>query len=177
MDNFLGQIIIIAGTYAPRGYALCNGQLLSVSQNSALFSLLGYTYGGNGSTTFALPNLQGRVAIHVGQSPGTSNYVLGQSGGAESVTLSANNLPPHSHAMACNSGAGTTSSPVNAVLATPPSTRTSAAPLSFTNSAANSTMGASAIAPAGASQPVSVLQPYLPLNYCICTSGIYPSRP
>src|SRR5580704_15922794 len=99
---FLGMIITVGFNFAPRGWALCNGQLMPISQNTALFSLLGTTYGGNGTTTFALPNLQSRVPVHFGQGPGLSPYVIGQSGGAETVALTINQLPAHTHAIALN---------------------------------------------------------------------------
>ena len=94
---FIGQITLFAGNFAPRGWAFCNGQLLSIAQNTALFSILGTTYGGNGQTTFALPDLRGRVPVHAGQGPGLSNYDLGQQGGAESVTLTTAQMPAHTH--------------------------------------------------------------------------------
>src|SRR5215510_8922011 len=122
MDAFIGMIVMFGGNFAPRGWAFCNGQLLSIAQNTALFSILGTTYGGNGQTTFALPNLQGRVAIHPGQSPGTSNYVLGESAGTESVTLTTNQMPMHTHAATVTINANeapqsVTDNPKGAVLA------------------------------------------------------------
>src|SRR5688572_5350285 len=101
-EPFIGEIIMFAGNFAPRGWAFCSGQLLSIAQNTALFSILGTTYGGNGQTTFALPDLRGRCPVHQGQGPGLSNYSLGQVGGTESVTLIASQLPPHSHTVACS---------------------------------------------------------------------------
>src|SRR5579872_7445348 len=116
MSNpYLGEIRIVGFNFAPVGWALCNGQLMSIQQNTALFSLLGTTYGGNGVTTFALPNLQGRVPIHFGQSPGTSNYVQGQMAGAEVITLATSQIPPHSHLVNCNTGGGTQASPSGGV--------------------------------------------------------------
>src|ERR1700693_2766888 len=98
MSNvFLGQISMFGGNFAPRGFALCNGQTLPITQNAALFSLLGTTYGGNGQTTFALPNLQSRLPVHQGQGPGLSNYVMGQTGGATAVTINSTTMPAHSH--------------------------------------------------------------------------------
>src|SRR5215475_4971153 len=102
-EPFLGQIMLVPYNFAPRGWAFCNGQLLSISQNTALFSLLGTTYGGNGQTTFALPDLRGRVPLSSGQGPGLSNYNLGQSGGQETVTLTGNQMPAHQHAINANS--------------------------------------------------------------------------
>src|SRR5688572_18111229 len=100
MDEFIAIIKMFGGNFAPRGWALCNGQILSIAQNTALFSLLGTTFGGNGQTTFALPDLRGRVPIHPGQGPGLSNYSLGQQAGTETVTLTINNMPAHGHPFA-----------------------------------------------------------------------------
>src|SRR5580658_7527465 len=105
-EQYLGEIRMFGFTFAPSGWAFCNGQLLSISQNTALFSLLGTTYGGDGVSTFALPNLQSRVAIHFGQGSGLSPYVQGQTGGAENVTLTQNQMPQHTHPVACNTGGG-----------------------------------------------------------------------
>src|ERR1700759_5675957 len=109
----LGEIRMFAGNFAPRGYALCNGQLLSIAQNTALFSLLGTTYGGDGRTTFALPNLQSRVPIHMGQGPGLSPYVEGQQGGTEAVTLNITQMPIHNHLVNSVGNGGNQASPVN----------------------------------------------------------------
>src|SRR5579872_1398054 len=107
MDQpFIGAIVLFCGNFAPAGWALCNGQLLSISQWTALFSILGTTYGGNGQTTFGLPDLRGRVPIHPGQGPGLSNYVLGQAGGVETVTLAIQNLPAHNHSLNGDNAAG-----------------------------------------------------------------------
>src|SRR5664279_4089451 len=116
MDPLLASILIFAGNFAPRGWALCNGQLMAINQNQALFSLLGTTYGGDGFTTFALPDLRGRVPIHMGQGPGLSNYIIGQTGGSENTTLLPTNLPPHTHPLIATSEPGSTSDPTNAYL-------------------------------------------------------------
>ena len=167
---FIGQITLFAGNFAPRGWAFCNGQLLAISQNTALFSILGTTYGGNGQTTFALPDLRGRVPIHPGQGPGLSPYDLGQQGGTETVTLSVSSLPAHTHSVSpgATNGAQTTNRPARAVparggaYAASPSADASMAP---TSSAAT-----------GGGQPHANTQPYLGLNYIIALEGIYPSR-
>src|SRR5687767_7253998 len=113
-EPFIGQIIMFAGNFQIRGYAFCSGQILSIAQNTALFSILGTTYGGNGQTTFALPDLRGRVPIHPGQGPGLSNYTLGQLSGTENTTLTQNNLPPHSHQLNVTANAkGNISVPTN----------------------------------------------------------------
>lgn len=161
---FIGQISIFAGNFAPRGWAFCSGQLLAIAQNTALFSILGTTYGGNGQTTFALPDLRGRVPISAGQGPGLSPYQLGQIAGAENTTLLVNNLPAHSHGIAASSGDQTTNRPTNGYLA-----------------AGNrySTTGNAAMAPtanAGAGQPFNNVQPYLTVNFIIALEGIFPSR-
>src|SRR3954465_13916452 len=110
---FIGQISLFGGNFAPRGWAFCKGQLLAISQNTALFSILGTTYGGNGQTTFALPDLRGRVPIHFGQGPGLSSYALGETGGAETTTLTVNELPAHTHAVSprASNNAQTTNRP------------------------------------------------------------------
>src|SRR5213080_463015 len=113
-EGFLAELMIVSFNFAPQGWTLCNGQLLPINQNQALFSLLGTTYGGNGQTTFALPDLRGRVPVHMGQGPGLSSYVEGQVGGTENVTLLANQLPPHGHTVA-GASAATTKNPTNAV--------------------------------------------------------------
>ena len=161
---YLAQISIFAGNFAPRGWAFCNGQILSIAQNSALFSLLGTTYGGNGQTTFALPDLRGRVPIHAGQGPGLSPYNLGQVSGAETTTLLATNLPAHNHGISASSGAQTTNRPNNGYLAA--GNRYATSP--------NATMAPTATT--GAGQPFNNVQPYLTLNFIIAIEGIFPSR-
>ncbi len=174
MNPFIGQILLVAFNFAPVGWALCNGQLLPINQNQALFSLLGTYYGGNGTTDFALPNLQGRVPVHMG-SNGSANYVLGQMGGAENVTLTVNNLPAHSHPANCSSLAGTSSDPVQNFWAEPSAVVKAAGSFTYA-AAANGTMAATAIGNTGGNQPISVVDPYLCMNYIIALQGIYPSR-
>jgi microcystin-dependent protein len=161
---------MFAGNFAPRGYALCNGQLLSISQNTALFSLLGTTYGGNGTTTFALPNLQGRVAIHMGN--GLSTYVEGQQGGAEVVTLTSNQMPVHSHAVNAVSSGGNQANPAGNL----PAVESTGTSSNYSNASTTGPMNPSMIATAGGGQPFSVVQPYLVVNFIIALQGIYPSR-
>jgi microcystin-dependent protein len=174
MNPFLGQILLVAFNFAPVGWALCNGQLLAISQNTALFSLLGTYYGGNGTTDFALPNLQGRVPVHMG-SGGGGNYVIGQIGGAASATLTVNNLPAHSHPANCSSLAGTSSDPVQNFWAEPSAVVRAAG--SFTYAAtANGTMAPTAIGSTGGNIPIPVVDPYLCMNYIIALQGIFPSR-
>jgi microcystin-dependent protein len=166
MNPFIGQILMVGFNFAPQGWALCNGQLLPINQYQALFSLLGTYYGGNGTTNFALPNLQGRVAIHQGTGPGTSNYALGSSGGVEHVTLAVNNLPAHTHAANCNTALGSVSSPSKNFWAEAPAYSTTS----------NAQMAATAIGSTGSNQPISVVQPYLCVNFIIALQGIFPSR-
>lgn len=163
---FLGMIITVGFNFAPRGWAQCNGQILPIAQNTALFSLLGTTYGGNGQTTFALPDLRSRVPVHTGQGPGLSSYDLGQQGGQESVTLNVNEMPLHQHSAAAT-GAFATKNPGGQV---PAPGGAYGSPPDATN------MHANMIRPAGGSQPHENVQPYLTINFCIALEGIYPSR-
>jgi len=165
-EPFIGQLMLVPYNFAPRGWALCNGQILPIAQSTALFSLLGTTYGGNGQTTFGLPDLRGRVPISSGQGPGLANYDLGQVGGSESVTLTTNQMPAHNHTIACNSGDPNDSSPAN---------RFASGGGSY-NSGANAAMAQGAASTVGGSQPHENRQPYLTLNWIIALEGIYPSR-
>jgi microcystin-dependent protein len=181
MEPFLCGIYIVGFNFAPNGYAMCNGQLLSISQNAAMFSLMGTFYGGDGTSTFALPNLQGRVPIHMG-SNGTSNYVVGETGGTENVTLLTTQMPGHTHALGAFNGAGSTSSPNGAYLAQGPSTGSgpNATALNTYNPNANATpllnLNAGAIQTVGGGQPHTNIQPYLCVTYIIAMQGIFPSR-
>ncbi|HEX9994322.1 MAG TPA: tail fiber protein [Acidimicrobiales bacterium] len=166
-EPFLGEIRLFPYTFAPRGWAFCQGQLLSIAQNTALFSLLGVTYGGNGQTTFGLPDLRGRVAMSSGQGPGLSNYVLGETGGEETVTLLQNQMPMHNHMVNASSQASSASRP---------SGQFPSAGGAYTGATDGSLMNPSMIGAAGGSQPHDNMQPYLTLNYCIALEGIYPSR-
>ena len=168
---YLGEIRMVGFNFAPVGWALCNGQLMNISQNTALFSLLGTTYGGNGTITFGLPNLQGRVPVHQG-SNGFASYVLGQLSGAESVTLLNNNMPIHNHLVNCNSAGGNQATPGGGLLAVE-STGTSS---DYTTAAADSTMNPAMIGNAGGNVPFSIVQPYLCVNFIIALTGIFPSR-
>ena len=177
MQGVLAVVTCFAGDFAPRFWALCSGQILPIAQNTALFSLLGTTYGGNGQTTFALPDLRGRVPVSQGQGPGLSNYNLGQQSGAEAVTLLQSNLPAHAH-----NGASTFQLQASSDDGADP-TPNDGFPSRFTGAYAAST-NAAMLAPeyagtinnAGASQPLPVRSPYLGINYIICINGIFPSR-
>lgn len=164
---FIGQISIFGFNFAPRGWAFCNGQILSIAQNTALFSLLGTTYGGNGTTTFALPNLQSRVPVHFGQGSGLSAYVLGQQAGTETVTLTAGQMPQHNHALNAFATTGTETVPANGV---PANTQGSV------NATANTAFASAAVGLAGSNQPHPNIPPYLALNFSIALEGIFPSR-
>jgi microcystin-dependent protein len=176
-EPFIGQIIIFGGNFAIRGYAMCNGQILSIAQNTALFSILGTTYGGNGQTTFALPNLQSRVPIHFGQGPGLSSYSLGQQAGTENTTLTQNNLPSHSHALNSNAGGkGNAAVPTNNFLGVGVVPSSSETTNNYNSAAGTNPLAPGSIGLTGGSQPFSLLQPYLALNFQIALEGIFPSR-
>ena len=159
---------MFAGNFAPRGWAFCQGQTLAIASNTALFSILGTTYGGNGQTTFMLPDFRSRVAVGAGQGPGLSSYNLGQAAGVESETLTINQMPAHFHtvAPACNSDDGTEGFPEGNCPAA--GGKYAATP--------NNSMKAYNSGNTGGSNPVPILQPYLGMNYIICIEGIYPSR-
>jgi microcystin-dependent protein len=161
---FIAQITLFAGNFAPRGWAFCDGQILSISQNTALFSILGTTYGGNGQTTFALPDLRGRVPIQPRQGPGLSFRNLGEVGGQEAHHLTTSELPPHSHPAGASNNSQTTNRPGGAVPAR-------GGPYA---ASANTTMGGAT--PTGGDQPHNTMQPYLGLNFIIAIEGIFPSR-
>jgi microcystin-dependent protein len=170
---FLGELMLFCGNFAPLGWALCNGQLLSIAQNTALFSLLGTTFGGNGQTTFALPDLRGRVPVHAGQGPGLTLYDLGQAGGTEQVTLLSNQMPLHNHNANCFSTPGDEQkSPAGALWAEESQRSTTV----YATTGTVSTMGGQAIGTAGGSQPHPNIQPFTCLNFCIALQGEFPSR-
>ena len=176
-NPFLAVIRIFPFYFAPVGWAFCNGQILPLSQNTALFSLLGTTYGGDGKSNFALPNLQGAAPMHPGQGPGLSLHDLGETGGSDSVTLLQSEMPSHSHNINCIDGGrieGQTSQPNNAFLVktggTPANAYSTGAPTP------NLYMNAGMVGLAGGNQPHNNLMPYLTLNFCIALQGIYPPR-
>lgn len=177
MDGVLAVIICFAGDFAPKGWASCNGQFLAINQNQALFALLGTTYGGNGITTFQLPDLRGRTPVSSGQGPGLPDYTLGQVSGSEKATLVVNNLPAHSH-----SGPITLQLPASSDDGIDP-TPNSGYPSRFTGAYATST-NVNMLAPTytgviqntGNAQPINIRPPYLAINYIICLIGAFPSR-
>lgn len=163
---------MVGFNFAPRGWALCNGQLLSIAQNTALFSLLGTTYGGNGQTTFALPDLRSRVPIHFGQGPGLSNYVQGEQTGVESVVLTTAQLPSHTHTVNGVASGGNQASPTGSS----PAIESTGTSLDYSNAAPNSPMNAAMISAAGSNQAHTNIQPVLCVNFIIALQGIFPSR-
>jgi microcystin-dependent protein len=175
-NPFLGEIRMFGFNFAPQGWAMCNGQLISLSQNTALFSLLGTTYGGNGTTTFGLPNLQSRVPIHFGQGSGLSNYTLGAFGGVETVTLSVAQTAAHTHLVYADGDVGSNNTPNpsgNALATFVAGSNIYATAAGFKKAV---TMNPLMIAAAGGGQPHGNIQPFLVLNFCIALFGIFPSR-
>lgn len=170
-DPFIGEIKLVPYNFAPRGWAFCDGTLLSIAQNTALFSLLGTMYGGNGQTTFALPDLRGRAALGVGQGPGLSPYSQGQEAGLEAVTLIPSEMPIHTHPFNVSSSPGTVATPTDGF----PATAAGNIGNAYADTA-NATMPANAVGGAGGSLPHVNQQPYLTLNYIIALQGVFPSR-
>jgi microcystin-dependent protein len=174
-ECYLGQIQAFGFNFAPKGWALCNGQLLPIAQNAALFSLLGTFYGGNGVQTFALPNLQGRFPLHWGSGAGLPPYVIGEFSGTPSQTLLVSNMPIHNHALNASSASATTENPGGNFPATANDPATFN-PISVYGPTANTTLNPTAIGIAGGSQPLSIMPPYLAVTFCIAMNGIFPSR-
>ena len=183
MSNpFVAEIRIFAGNFAPSGWAFCNGQILPISQNTALFSLLGTNYGGDGKSNFALPNLQGCAPMYWGQGPGLSQRDLGESGGEQYVTLLQSEMPSHNHTLSATTTTGTTATSTNNQLALAMAgggKQGGGSAVNYYSSNANqatTALAPTALALAGGSQPHNNLQPYLTLNYCIALQGVYPPR-
>jgi microcystin-dependent protein len=171
MDPFIGQIQIFGFNFAPQGWAFCNGQLISIASNTALFSLLGTTYGGNGQTTFALPDIRGRAVIHPGQGPGLTNIVQGQMGGVENVTLLSTNLPAHNHAVTATVSDANLDEPANGARL-----GTSNANIYASSGSANVTLASDSTTNVGGSQPFGIRSPFIGIYYSISLFGIFPSR-
>ncbi len=169
-DAFIGEIYMAAFQNAPRNFAACNGAVLPINQYVALFALIGTIYGGNGQTTFNLPDLRGRVPIGIGQGPGLSDIQIGQTAGAPTNTLMVTNLPAHTHALKGVSEAGNTSNPTNAYPA-----GTGSLDKEYNTSGTAVSMNAGAVGSTGGSQPFSIQDPYLGLNFYICLNGVFPS--
>ena len=174
MDPFVAEVRIFPFNFAPRGWAFCDGQLLPISQNTALFSLLGTTYGGDGKSNFALPNMQGNAPMHAGQGPGLSLYDLGQNGGSETVTLLQTEMPAHTHGMM----SAPTIVAADSNICTGNSMGKSSQGNAYAPYVAQSVvqMSANALAPAGGSLGHNNMQPYLTLNFCIAMQGVFPPR-
>lgn len=172
-EPYVGQIIMFAGNFAIQGFANCDGQLMPISQNTALFSILGTTYGGDGTTTFGLPDLRGRIPMHPGQGPGLANHSQGQSGGGTDITLTPDQLPPHSHSFAlpCDNTAGNTEDPANAYISILPSK-----PLQFNDTKNDVMAEAITNTDGGAGGSFSVQNPFLAIRFLISLQGTYPSR-
>lgn len=170
-EPLIAEIYIGGMNFAPRGYASCQGQIMAIAQNTALFSLLGTTFGGNGQTTFALPDLRGRVPMGQGQGPGLSPRTLGEAGGTEFVTLNSTQIPAHNHPLNAVSDAGDASAPAGNYLA-----NSGALDKEYKATGTVVQMNASAVGSAGGSQPHTNLQPFLVLNFYIAVEGIFPSR-
>jgi microcystin-dependent protein len=170
MSNpFVGEIRMFGGNFAPAGWNFCNGALLPISQFDTLFALIGTTYGGDGQTTFQLPNLQGRAPVHQGQGPGLSNRVIGEVGGTETVTLNANQMPAHNHALKASSALSNGAAGSSGVLA-------ATAVNIYGSGAPTLAMATQAVTPQGGSQPHDNMAPYLAVNYIISLFGIFPSQ-
>ena len=161
---YVGEIRMFAGNFAPAGWMFCEGQLLPISENETLFQLIGTTYGGDGQSTFALPDLRGRLPVHMG-----NGFILAETGGAEQITLTVNQIPAHSHPLLASTSGGTLSSPVNNLLAE------SVAINPYIQDQANSNMNAAAVSAGGGSQPHTNFQPYLCVDFIISLFGIFPS--
>lgn len=168
---YVGEVRLTAFSFAPSGWALCDGQILSIAQNIGLFQVIGTTYGGNGVSTFALPDLRGRTPVGVGEGPGLTNRDAGDAGGTEAHTLSANELPVHTHLMGASGANGTTDRPDGNV----PARNPAAVPQYAPAASADANLAANAVGNAGGSQPHNNMQPYIVVNYIICLQGMYPS--
>jgi len=168
---YVGEIRMFGGNFAPAGWALCQGQTLPISEFDTLFNLIGTTYGGDGQSTFRLPDLQGRFPMHQGQGPGLSNRTLAEQGGTEAVTLSVSQLPLHSHPAMCSSGGGNSGTPVGNFWSTDPMGSTAAYAMG-----SDSQMAGNAIGNAGGSQPHENMKPFLALSFIISLFGVFPSQ-
>ncbi len=171
-EPFIGEIRIFALNFAPLDWAFCNGQVMNITQNQALFAVLGNTFGGDGRNTFGLPNLRGCAPMQFGQGTGLSQRNLGQTGGAANVTLTAAQLPAHTHAINASSGSGNLQDPNNAIWAT-----SGARNVRMYSATSSGQMSPAALSSTGGSQPHNNMMPYLPLNFCIALAGVFPVRP
>jgi microcystin-dependent protein len=172
-EPYIGEIRLFGGNFAPKNYALCDGQILAISQNQALFAILGTTYGGNGASTFGLPDLRGRVPVGAGQAPGLSIYTLGEQTGTEGVALTQNQLPQHTHLVSCTSTSGTAGSPAGAIFAKVPVARGS---VNIYGTTTDVSMSPASIGVSGGSVPHNNVAPYLGISFIIALFGAFPSR-
>jgi len=169
-DQFVAEIRMFACNFAPTGWALCNGQLLPISQNTALFYLLGTSYGGDGKSTFALPDLQGMVPMAWGDGPGLSSRVVGESGGSDMISLLESEIPSHNHGFSVSQGDATDQAPANSKLASGIGIG------QYANAGALTMLSPNMLAPAGGQQPHNNLMPFLTLTFCIALQGVFPPR-
>ncbi len=170
-EGFIGEIRMFAGNFAPRSWALCDGQLLAINQNQSLFSLLGTTYGGDGRTTFALPDMRGRLPVHMGQGPGLANRNIGSKFGAETASVSVAEMPAHRHDLLVSTAGGTQNVPDDSFLASSPNVRV------YRPQATNVALDIDAIEASGpGQQPHSNIMPFQCVNFIIALSGVFPSR-
>ncbi|ADB51027.1 phage tail protein [Conexibacter woesei] len=168
---YVGEIRMFAGSFAPVGWMFCQGQTIPISENETLFNLIGTTYGGDGQETYRLPDLQGRLPLHMGQGPGLSqSYVIGEQFGSEQVTLTVNQIPQHSHGVVAANGGGSTSSPQGNLLSSPPSLT------EYVRDTPNAPLPPQAVGPYGGSQPHENRMPVLTINYIISMFGVFPSQ-
>jgi microcystin-dependent protein len=166
-DQFISEIRIFAGNFPPSGWAFCNGQLLQISQHQTLFKLIGTTYGGNGTTNFAVPNLSGRVPMHFGTGPGLSTRVRGETGGTEFVTLTTQQIPPHTHPLVASTAAGNATNPQNNLIADGPA-------FAYLEAAPDTQLSPAAAAPVGGSQPHENRMPFVVVSFIIALTGVIP---
>ena len=169
MAPYIGEIRLFGGNFAPAGWAFCQGAILPISENETLFQLIGTTYGGDGESTFALPDLQGRVPVHQGQGPGLSGYTIGENAGVEQVTLTNQQIPIHTHLMLASTAGGTSANPQGNLLGSPPAVTL------FLKEKPTLPLAATMVAPAGGSQPHENRMPFLTINYIISLFGTFPS--
>lgn len=169
-EPFLAEVRMVGFNFAPRGWAFCDGQILPINQNQSLYSLLGTTYGGDGRTSFALPDLRGRTPIHVGRSNGGADHSLGQKSGEESHTLAANEMPQHTHTLRASATDANAGAPTGNLLAR------SSTPESYRDAGSLAAMASGSITNVGGSQAHENMQPYIALNFCIALQGLFPSR-
>lgn len=181
MDIYLGTIQAFGFPFAPRGWMLCSGQILAIQSNTALFSLLGTTYGGNGQTTFALPNLNGRTILGQGPSTTGTNYLIGEESGTENTTLLQSQMPAHTHGLMGTTATATTAEPGSGVMlaaanGSDPTSGDAVTVNVYSPGSPSTALAPTAIGVAGGNQPFNIMQPFVVVNYCIATQGIFPSR-